>query len=263
MLIAAGIVAAFAVGKAPIALPSLQREFALAPVTESLVVSVLSLIGALSGMLFGTLADRAGHRRLMLAGLLTLGAASAAGAFAPSAMMLLLSRVVEGFGFIAVVVSGPRLVADAAGEHHRRLALGLWSAYIPAGTAVVMLAAPLALAAGGWRALWIAVGVATWAAAVVVVLVSRPAATEASEAGTAERIVSVLRAPLARALALGFAGYAAAYLALVAFLPTMLVDAAVAGTVSALIVVANGAGNVAGGSLRVAGVRRRWSRSRR
>ncbi len=190
----------------------------------------------------------------MIAGLLTLGTASIAGAFTPSANALLATRFVEGVGFVAVVVSGPRLIADAAGAPHRlRLALGLWSAYVPAGTALVMLLAPLALAHGGWRSLWIAVGAVTWIAAVVVAsaTIRTPRRHDDRPTNLRADLGAVVRAPLPLALAAGFVGYAGAYLALVGFLPTILVQAGetttVAALVSALIVVANGAGNVVAG----------------
>ena len=251
-LIGAGVVTAFAIGKAPIALPLLQRDFALSPVSESLIISLLSLIGAFTATIFGTLADRLGHRRLLLAGLGVLGAASIAGSVVTSAGALLATRFVEGIGFVVVVVSGPRLITAAAGEAHRRLALALWSAYVPAGTALVMVLAPLALQHGGWRALWAAVGVVTWIAAVVAGVASaRSPRIPLAPRSVRADLRAIARAPLPVALAIGFTGYAAAYLALVGFLPTMLAGAGattgVAAIVSALVVVANGCGNVGAG----------------
>jgi MFS family permease len=254
-VIAAGVVTAFAIGKAPIALPALQREFGLSAIVESLIISLLALIGAGTGIVLGTFADRAGHRRLVLAGLTLLGAASIAGAFANGPGMLLATRFVEGLGFVMTVVSAPPLIVSAASARTRRLALALWSTYVPGGTALVMLLAPIALRHGGWRVLWIAVGFATWIAALGVAAASAPVVrrrdNDGASADARADVAAVLRAPLPVALAVGFAGYAAAYLALVGFLPTMLVGAgattAAAGIVSALIVLANGTGNVAAG----------------
>ncbi|HKW52479.1 MAG TPA: hypothetical protein VJO12_02225, partial [Stellaceae bacterium] len=84
-LIAAGVVAAFQIGKAPVALPVLRAELGLGLVGAGWVVSMFNVLGALAGALVGAAGDQIGHRRAVLAGLVLSGAASALGAAAPDA----------------------------------------------------------------------------------------------------------------------------------------------------------------------------------
>src|ERR1700722_15919946 len=104
-LIAAGVVAAFQIGKAPVALPQLRADLGLGLVGAGWVGSMFNVLGALAGALVGAAGDQIGHRRAVLAGLMLSGAASAIGAAAPDASVLLATRFFEGLGFMARVTA--------------------------------------------------------------------------------------------------------------------------------------------------------------
>jgi predicted MFS family arabinose efflux permease len=217
------------------------------------VLAIFSVIAALAGITFGRFADRLGRRRMAIAGLAAMAFASAAGATVTNIPALLATRVVEGVGFIAMAVSIPPLLASVATTPaDRRLALGLWSSYIPMGSAIVLLAAPLVIAFGGWRTLWLgAAGAAALAACAIAASVrgaNEPAAIrEPFWAGA--RTVIAAGAPLVAGIAFG--AYAASYFILVGFLPTILVASGrgvgVAALLTLIVVVANGLGNISGG----------------
>jgi MFS family permease len=150
----AGMIAASHLGKLPPSLPMLRAELGLDLVFGGWVVSVFGATGAALGLAAGSLADRIGHRRLTMIGLGLLAAGSAVGGLTDTGAMLLVSRFAEGFGFLSVAVAAPSLIATAAKGRDRRLALGIWSAYMPASMALVLLAAPALLSAAGWRGIW-------------------------------------------------------------------------------------------------------------
>ncbi len=99
-------------------------------------------------MFSGVLADRFGHKRIALAGLAaSFARAALLGAAAPGYATLLVSRFLEGVGFIVFVVSAAphdRRRRDAGRPRHS--ASAIWSAYMPTGGTLALLAAPLALA---------------------------------------------------------------------------------------------------------------------
>lgn len=152
--ILAGVVAAMFVGKLPGALPALSEHFDLSLVAAGWVVSMFNALAVVTAVFFGFIADRAGALRSCLAGLAALVLGGAAGALASSPEVLLASRFVEGAGFLAVGVSAPALIVSAAVGRDRGLAMGVWSAYMPFGFAIALLATPFVLAAAGWRGLW-------------------------------------------------------------------------------------------------------------
>jgi MFS family permease len=228
-LIGAGVVAAFQIGKAPVALPQLRADLGLGLVGAGWVVSMFNVLGALAGALVGAAGDQIGHRRVVLAGLVLSGLASALGAAAPDGAVLLATRFVEGLGFMATVTAAPALIANASRRKDHRLVFGFWSGYMPAGSAVMMLASPALLAVSGWRGLWLVNGALMLVAALLVAAATRGETRTRDDAarGLAQAVADILRAlrrPGPPALALAFGSYTLQYLAVLAFLPTLLVE---------------------------------------
>ncbi len=103
----------------------------------------------------GTLGDRHGHKRIVLAGLALFGAASAACGAAPSAPVLVAARALQGVG-AALMLPGTLAVITHANPDARRRAraIGAWAAIggiaLPAGP---VLGGAL-IQAFGWRAIF-------------------------------------------------------------------------------------------------------------
>ena len=259
LLVGAGIVAAFQIGKAPAALVALRAELGMSLTTAAWVISIFNVVGVASGMALGALAERVGHRRAVLAGLALVAVASALGAIAQGAAVLLCARLVEGFAFTIVVVATPALIVRADAARDLKLAFGFWSTYMPAGTASMMALAPLLVGAIGWRGLWLANaalvgGFALLLAAATRALAAPHAAPSPTQAGVGADLVATLKAPGPLVLALTFATYTLHFLAVMGFLPTILVEehglsASTAAAMAAIAVAINIPGNLAGGWL--------------
>jgi MFS family permease len=256
-----GVAAAFLVGKAPAALPVLREELSLSLFQAGLVVSMFSLVAALSGCFFGSLSDRFGQLRLAVAGLLVAAVGGVAGAQVHSGEWLIASRVAEGVGFFMMSVSLPGLIIRLADDRTRQTAMGLWGAYLPLGAGLVLLGGGLIISTLGWRGLWLAIsavyvmflGVLYWAA---------PRQSAVARPVGSGRIATVLRTPGAVMLAVVFGCYSGQYMAVTSFVPLILVERAgwalaPATAVGALIMVSNTTGNVASGFLLDRGWQRR------
>jgi predicted MFS family arabinose efflux permease len=258
-LIFAGVVAAFQIGKAPIAIPLIRHELGLSLTFASWVIGVYAVVGAIAGLPAGLVINFVGARRCVIIGLLVIGAASCSGAFATSGRVLLLTRVLEGTGFLMVAVATPTLLGLVTATKDRDVVFGCWAVYFSAGSVIVMLAGPL-LAAFGWRSLWFSTGLLALAYAVVVWSVA-PVTPKAAAAGGRRLadIGRVMRAPGPILLALVFGFYSLQYHALTGLLPTLLVErlglsVATAGVLSAVTIIANGLGGVSAGFLLRQGV---------
>jgi MFS family permease len=188
-----------------------------------------------------------------------MAAGGALGAAAPGFRTLLLSRFLEGIGFIVFVVSAPALLTAAAEDvRDRSRALGLWSAYMPTGGTIALLAAPVLIAAWGWRGLWIGLALATVAAALVI---ARVPASRYGGVSSLSLVVESLAQKGNLAMAALFAFYVAQWTSVMIWLPTFLVDehgvsTRTAAIATALMVLINAPGNIAGGWLLSRGVRR-------
>ena len=250
----AGCVAAFQIGKTFASLTLIIDELSLSLVQAGLILSLFSLIAAIAGAGFGLLSDRIGHLRMALTGLALSAAGSFLGALVSSIELLLLSCLLEGFGFILAIVALPSLISRSASDSDRPLAMGLWGAFMPAGIGLSMLITPLLVDWHGWRGLWNDVGIMLLLWAVVLYLGFRRSPPQPGiRLNTTEFIGSILRlGPLL--VVAGFVCYSSLYQSLTAFLPTMLVTdydivLAEAARFGAFVVVGNIIGNVGAGWL--------------
>lgn len=247
----AGVVAAAYVGKLPPALPALKAEFGLSLVAAGWVVSTFNTVALATAVGFGLMADRIGAFRFALAGLALLAVAGVGGAAAPSGAWLIVSRVVEGAGLLAVTVSGTALIFAATAPGDRRLTLGIWSTYMPFGMAAAMVAAPLAIDTIGWRGLWLAVVAATVAAAAALASQRRNYPQPPPSGRTFGTIVAALRQPGPWWNSLVMTFYTAQWSGVMVWLPTFLVQTrgaslATASLIAAAVVAINVPGNLTG-----------------
>ena len=256
---AGGLVAGAYMTKVPPALPQLRAALDLSLVEATFIVTTFNVLGMIVGIFAGMLGDRYGRKRFALAGLALMAAGGVLGAVVDAFAPLLLSRFIEGVGFILFAVPAPALMsAMSADARERAKALGLWSAYMPTGGTLALLAAPLFIAAASWRALWLALAAAAALAAIAVAraVPSMPAARVSS----LRLLVESLAQPGNVAMALLFACYVAQWTSIMVWLPTFLAEhgasTAAASAATALMVLVNAPGNLAGGGLLARGAPR-------
>ncbi|HEX2117111.1 MAG TPA: MFS transporter [Alphaproteobacteria bacterium] len=263
LICGAGVVVAFQIGKAPAALPLVRADLQLSLVMSGWVISMFNVIGTLLGMIIGAMADRLGHRRVILSGLGLVALASLAGSEVGSGALLLATRFFEGLGFMMVVVAAPALIVRATDPGHLKLAFGAWGCYMPAGSALMMAVAPALLAPFGWRGLWIANGVLVAVFAAALALATRKLARPRASAPPPpilRDIGATVTAPGPILLALAFGLYALKYLVVLGFLPTILVESeglslTAASGLTAFAIAMNVPGNLVGGMLVHRGVK--------
>ncbi|MGF6226479.1 DHA1 family inner membrane transport protein [Inquilinus ginsengisoli] len=254
VVVASGVVAALQVGKGAIALPALRAEFGLGLEAAGWIMSVFALLGVVGGIPAGAAVARFGDRRLLALGLAALALGSVVGSMAGSFPLLLGTRVLEGLGFLLVVVAAPALLQRIVAAPDRDLAFGIWSAFMPGGMAIALL---LGAALAGWRPFWVANAILAGAFVLLVLLAVRvwdrvPDGLSWREIGRDAALTATSRGPLL--LASAFVLYSLLYFALASFLPVLLMErmgvaVAAAGALSAVAVGANVLGNLAAGVL--------------
>ena len=252
-----GIVAAMQVGKVPPSLPIIRAEFGLSLVTAGWVASMITLVGALSGIACGVVTERVGGRTMVFIGLTCLALGSALGASAGGVTLLLVSRALEGMGYVAIVVGGAPLITSVTAPRHTRTALGAWSGYYPVGISLMIALSAVFLANYAWRGLWAANVGAIALIALIFALATAGGASPLSRPLTPRPARDILRAiarPGIWVLAISLAIAGANILAVITWLPTFFVEALGRSTIAAALLTAlvfslMGFGNVAGGWL--------------
>lgn len=262
MVFAAGLGAGAYVCKVPPALPLLRADLALTLVQSGFIATTFYVMGGLVGVFVGAIVDRYGQKRLALFGLALMSAGGIAGAFCRNFPELLFTRFLEGIGFMLFIVAGAPLLTAVTAERDRPMAFSLWSAYMPTGGALALIAAPLALASFGWRSLWL--GVAAYTALMAILLARAvPAPRFGGGIGSMRLVAESIARPGSLALCVVFICYVGQWSSLMIWLPTFLVDErgatpATASLLTALFVAINVPGNLAGGWALKRGAARWW-----
>ena len=265
LLVAAGIVAAFQVGKAPPALPSIRADLGATLREAGWLLSTINLMTAIGGMAIALTADRVGHRRLVLLGTALTLVASVAGAFASDVDQLLVGRFFEGLGFVAVTVAIPTLLLRIAQPADQRLTMALWTTYMPAGAGTMMLISAVVLPGTSWRIAWLVAAAASALMLIALMLRALPARSldplpaKRHPVLVEMREVTTSGGPVA--IAICFGAYACCWYAVVGFLPTLQVErlgfaTSTAAVVTAIVTAVNVTGNLSAGWLLHHGVPR-------
>lgn len=259
-----GIVAALYVGKVPPALTLIRNDLGLNLVQSGYVISVFNLMGMTTAMLVGTFIDQMNRKKLIIASFILLSVGGMLGSLTDNLPLLLISRVVEGAGFISVAVAMPAVVIAAAAPQDRSLAISLWSVFTPTGMATALVIFPYLAEGIGWQGVWQVFAVLPLVAAIAVFLVFKQVKLPSRPSGNPfEIILQTLKTKGLWAIALSFGGYTLQWVSLMVWLPTFLIadmgfEKNIAAVLTACIIAMNIPSNIMGGWLLRNGVAARY-----
>ncbi|ELC7281817.1 MFS transporter [Aeromonas veronii] len=267
LAIFAGASGALCLGKVPAVLGILRSELGLTLVEASYLASAFNTLAILCSLFLGLLLTRWSGRQTGVVGLLVIVTGGALALPATGLAMMLLSRIVEGIGFLLVSVAMPAFIVAVTREEDKRLAISLWAVNLPLGAAAGMLLTPWLTAQGGWRLAWLILMIPQLSALLLLVA-SRStdklrvwAPQNSINSGHPLRQLTVLRQKALWRYGLAFTLYSLMLWALFVWLPTMLqgtpgIGQSQIALLSALAVVANIPGNLMGAWLLRRGVAR-------
>ena len=134
-----------------IALPTMQREFALSQTELQWVLNAYALLFGGFLMLAGRAADLFGRRRFFIGGLLLFALASLGCGLARSATWLIAARALQGLGAACISPAALALLTSIFEEGPaRNRALGWWGAAAPVGGVTGLLLGGLLTSGPGW-----------------------------------------------------------------------------------------------------------------
>ncbi|MEU3840021.1 MFS transporter [Streptomyces sp. NPDC028635] len=120
-----------------VAVPAVTEDLRPGAIELLWIVDTYPLVCASLLILFGTLGDKVGRRRVLLLGYGLFGIASALAAFAPDAQVLILARALLGVGGAMIMPATLSILRQVFPDRRERaLAIGVWSAVAAVGAAV-------------------------------------------------------------------------------------------------------------------------------
>ncbi|WP_046780581.1 MFS transporter [Streptomyces yangpuensis] len=119
-----------------VAVPSVTEDLRPGPIELLWVVDAYPLVCASLLILFGTLGDRVGRRRILLLGYGLFGVASATAALADNAQVLIAARALLGIGGAMIMPATLSILRQVFPDRRERaLAIGIWTAVAAVGAA--------------------------------------------------------------------------------------------------------------------------------
>lgn len=166
-----------------IALPAAGHALHLGTTALAWVITAYVLSFGVLLLPGGRLADRLGHRRMLVTGILGFAAASATAGLALNGTMLIASRIAQGASAALLAPAALALLTQLFPEARERAkALGIWGAVAGSGSAAGVLLGGLLTAGFGWSAVfYVNLPIAAVAVAGVLALITRDPARRDGE----------------------------------------------------------------------------------
>ncbi len=133
-----------------VAIPTIASDLDADLAEVEWVVSAYSLAFAALLILFGTLGDAFGHRRMLIGGLVLFVTSSAFAALAPNAQLLITARALAGIGAAAMSPAYVALIVAAYAPERRANAIGVMFGGASVGLALGPLIGGLLVETVGW-----------------------------------------------------------------------------------------------------------------
>ncbi|MGZ8805008.1 MAG: DHA2 family efflux MFS transporter permease subunit [Microbacterium sp.] len=134
-----------------VAVPSIVEDLGISSTQVQWVQEAYTLVFASLLLLFGSLADKFGRRRMLLIGIVVFTAASVLAGLAPTGDLLILARLVQGIGGAMVLPTTLSIINATFRGRERGIAFAVWGSTIGGMVAVGPLLGGWLTTAFSWR----------------------------------------------------------------------------------------------------------------
>ncbi len=203
--------------KVPPVMQTLLTEFQLDLTLGGWLMSIFAVAGILLSLPAALTLNKVGAKLSGIIGLTFTILGSLIGTFARSAPLLLIGRGVEGIGLGIIAVVAPAVIAMWFPPEKRGLPMGIWAAWVPVGSFIILNAAVPLVNKFGWQGVWWFSTIFTIIALIVYILVvTNPPITKENKVEENEgkqievnssSLIAGLKNPAIWLLAIGFGGF--------------------------------------------------------
>ncbi len=129
----------------------ISAALGVSPIQFGWLISLIAVPAALLALPSGIVVDRFGSKRVLIgAAVIALGA-NAIYVFSHSLLAFEFARVLEGAAIVHIYTAGPALLMSSVDGSRRTVAMTVWSAYMPVGTAVGLVIGGVFAGTPAWR----------------------------------------------------------------------------------------------------------------
>ena len=149
-----GLAIACTQNKVPPCMDAITEFFSIDMVTAGWLMSVFAVMGMVSAIPAAIILDRLGSKASGILSLAFATVGSVIGALSGNAVILMVSRVIEGMGAGIIAIIAPALISMWFPESKRGLPMGVWTSWMPTGQSVMFLIGGGISASVGWQGVW-------------------------------------------------------------------------------------------------------------
>lgn len=216
-----GLLVASQFGKLTLTFEAFQELYPDA--SAPLAVSAVSIVGILGGAMAGYFVSNIGVRKAVLWAIAASSSISLLQGFEMSFAAFMVTRVLEGFGHLLLVVALPTMMVALAKPSDKSVVMGIWATFFGVGYALLALIVPYVQAWGGVHAVYVGHGLLL-AILFPILWWILPRVMAGGNAMPSFVLVhrGIYSSPRYFAAGLGHGIYTSIFIALVAFLPPVL-----------------------------------------
>jgi predicted MFS family arabinose efflux permease len=226
MLLVAGVLAGAQLGKIAPLIGWYRAEAGMSLVVAGWLTSAIGFFVAVAALPAAFAVDRFGMYRSFVLSSATLAVGAVALALLDTPVAVLAARLVEGLGYLVLVIATPALLAALPPPRLRAPALAIWGGFVPIGFAVSDFLASVMLGTATPRAFLLTIALIFTASAIAAALLARglePAEVDPDGSGAAAHFRASFSAPIVLS-ALAFGAYVVLSMGFFSFLPTFVAE---------------------------------------
>ncbi|MCV2401966.1 MFS transporter [Marinomonas sp. C2222] len=226
----AGISAAMQFSKFSVSYDALLQYYQAGETLTGAALSLVGVVGLIFGAFAGLIASRIGYLRVLMGALFLGGILSFIQASLPSFSVLLITRLLEGFSQLGVVVAAPTLIAKLSAPRHKSLTMGLWGTFFGVAFAVTGWLGKNILEQHGIQTLLFGHGTLIFTMGVIVFFTLRKnavldmSASVPNPNGFLQQLLQVYRNPRSLIPSLVFLCYTCTLVSLLTYIPRLVSD---------------------------------------
>jgi len=140
--------------KVPPVMPLLMEAFSQSASRASLLMSSFAITGLFLAIPAGFILQKLGYRVTGLLAIFALILGAGIGALSTGMSLMLASRLIEGAGMSLISVVAPAIIALWFTAENRGKAMGIWAIWVPLGSTIMFVIAPVLARHWGWEGVW-------------------------------------------------------------------------------------------------------------
>ena len=140
--------------KMPMIMGQVIESTGMSETAATWTMSIFLLTAVIFALPAGTVAARFGAKNVMLCFAVIASAGSVLGALTTSTAIILISRAIEGIGFIFVGIAGVTCVVSYVEPNKIGRAIGIWATWVPIGQIAAFNLTTLLIQFMSWQVIW-------------------------------------------------------------------------------------------------------------